>query len=509
MNGDSCAFGSFSRVGDSGISVSWPNARGIGGTCRVGFTVRDAQGRAGEGTVEFDAQGLPGTPSIQQTGYTANSASFTVTLGAQQAHPAVSGVTLSGGGSGSCSAVGSATYQCTADGLSNGQKHQFTAQAVNAVGSSQASTAVTAWAYEAPKAPTVTVTPIPNPQSTDQGSGAVRVAVKGSSDTGQFSLQREGADLGKLDGPTATKDFSGLSVGTATFTAIPITRFDVPNIGGGSGNGTAGSGSGPVIGAPRLTAVSLTSTPGNNASATTVPSAKEIPHADEPVTVRYAIARTFESPDCWSSSNNTGKFTGLDRYRFYKVVACASSDFGRSGPVVSSLVRIGEDPPSPRGQRTYVVARDAAVNAEGTAANYLEAAPSLTPRGDNGTIQYRINGTITTSFELSGDAIPVAEVRECADVNDAETCSAWETLSGTNAPTRVSVSAAQGVCYKISAPQPDLKSLFDISAAARDSASVTLVAPPAADATTAQMKITWTGDFSGLRSVTMNVCTTP
>lgn len=507
VDGASCAFGSFSRVGDSGISVSWPNARGIGGTCRVGFTVRDAQGRTGEGTVEFDAQGLPGTPTIQQTGYTASSASFTVTLGAQQAHPAVSGVTLSGGGSGSCSAVGPATYQCVAEGLSNGQKHQFTAQAVNAVGTSQASTAVTAWAYDPPKAPTVTVTPIKNPQNTRTDRGGVRLTVSGSDDTKQFALQLNGQDAGSLSGPGGTKDFLDQAAGAISFTVTPLTRFDVPNIGGGSGAGEATRKDGTVIGAPVLGSVSLASTGDTSAHVSYSGSGAQ---ASEAVTASYSIGKyPIQGPkNCFTDGQSSPDFDGLRKYSFVSAMACLRSDYGMSSGT-SGPVFIGRQLQAP--QVTYTIANAPTAAGDGVIYDLLknpDGTPKLDVQGKEADTKLIYSNTGTE--ELSLDPASAAEfgVKQC--YGDAP-CSDERTVGWRNAPTIVTAKP-NGQCLpltngSVGNPSSDeLKTRLTISAAAAPEATAKAGTPANG---LVPVTITWGGSFQPLQQATLNVCTTP
>lgn len=509
VNGDSCTFGSFSRVGDSGISVSWPNARGIGGTCRVGFTVRDAQGRTGEGTVEFDAQGLPGTPSIQQTGYTASSASFTVTLGAQQAHPAVSGVTLSGGGSGSCTAVGPATYQCTADGLSNGQKHQFTAQAVNAVGSSQASTAVTAWAYSPPRTPTVEASPLEDRQNRNSGKGAVRVVVSDvSKDTKQIRLQRIGGDTETVEvrpeQSTFSRDFRDLAAGsTAGFTATPVTGFDVPNIGGGNTTGTPGSDETTVIGAPAISSVTLVST-GDN-------SARINYSGTEGATATYTISKGSlqDPPDCLAGGGqNEPDFGGLRKYSLLRGMVCLRSAYGMNS-AVSDAKFIGNELRAPRVTYT-ILAAPTAVN-DGViydVAKNQDGTPQLDVQSAESDTKLIYSNTGTEEFALDPASAAEFKVKQC--YGDSP-CSAEANVRWRNAPTVVTAKP-NGQCLpltngSVGNPSSDeLKTHLTISAAAAPDATVKAGTPANG---LIPVTITWGGSFQALQQATLNVCTTP
>ena len=507
VNGAGCSYGSFTRVGDSGVSVSWPGGPEVGGTCRVGFTVIDAQGRSGDGVIEFDAQGIPSQPSIQQTGYTADSASFTVTLGGRQAHPAVSGVNLSGGGSTSCTAVGSASFQCVATGLANGEKHQFSASAVNAVGTSSASTPVTAWAYTAPEAPTVTVESVKNPGNQDQNVGGIRVTVSGSKDTKQFAISSDKFDGGTIEGPTGSREYAGLSVGQVSVSATPVTRFDVPEIGGGSGTGAAGQGNGNVIGAPKLTSAALTSTGERSATASANPG---LDHAGENVTLRYRIASGWQTPDCTSGAQDSPTFNDLDRWRVYRVAICASSEYGQTLNVISGRTLVGGDVPQPAGPDSYRVGdQPDQPGGPKTQATYLQVSTGQSSTA-GATLQYRANGVVMNDQLSLDPAVHPGEVavRQCIDTGDEGTCSGWKTLQPGTAPTTVTVTPVTGQCYSPSS-QTDWNALFTVSSAAKAAAQFA-AQPLAADAQTATIKVSWKDAFASLQTATFEVpvCTT-
>ena len=462
VSGAGCSYGSFTRVGDSGVSVSWPGGPEIGGTCRVGFTVVDAQGRTGEGVIEFDAQGIPSQPSIQQTGYTADSASFTVTLGGRAAHPDVSGVTLSGGGSTSCNAVGGSSFQCVATGLANGEKHEFTAVAVNGVGSSAASTSVTAWAYAAPAAPKVTVESIKNPGNQDQSTGGVRLSVSGSNDTRQFAVSYRGVDGGTIDGSQGSRDYPGLSVGPISFTVTPTTKFDVPEIGGGSNTGAAAQGDGFVIGAPRLNSATLTST-GDTSAAVGVDAAGA--HTGEAVTTKYAIARASQSiGSCTDGGQNSPNFTGLQKYRWYHARVCMQSEYGVSVAETGRTI-IGRELDAPTVR--FTIAQDPVVS--GTTATY-----DFVKNGDEIALEITKADGAELRFSNTGDARFVFEpgmtVMQCAgDPNDGGSCSSSSAVQWRNAPNPITVQLKSdpGVCYDASNPpnESELREMFTFTGA--------------------------------------------
>ncbi|MEV8336838.1 Ig-like domain-containing protein [Leucobacter sp. NPDC077196] len=503
VSGAGCSYGSFTRVGDSSVSVSWPGGPEIGGTCRVGFTVVDAQGRTGDGVIEFDAQGIPSRPSIQQTGYTADSASFTVTLGGRQAHPDVSGVNLSGGGSSSCNAVGGSSFQCVASGLSNGQKHEFTAVAVNDVGSSAASTAVTAWAYQAPAAPKVTVESIKNPGNTDQSTGGVRLSVSGSSDTRQFAISYRGADGGTIEGDQGSREYTALPVGPVSFTVTPVTRFDVPEIGGGSNTGASAQGDGFVIGAPRLASASLTST-GDTTAAVGLDA--QGAHNGEAVSTRYAIARVSQSiGSCTDGGQSSSTFTDLQKYRWYHARACMQSDYGVSIAETNRTI-IGRELDAPTVR--FTIAKDPVV--DGARATY-----DFVRNGNDVALEITKADGAELRFSNTGDAnfvfAPGMTVMQCAgDPNDGGSCSPSSAVESRNAPNPITIELKPDpVCYDSSNPpnESELREMFTFTGA--DPQNARLLAGTQAGAEM-PVTISWSGPYQ-LNAATINVpiCTVP
>lgn len=495
-----CTVAAFSKVDDATVAVSWSGDRTAGGACTAGFTVRDAQGRLGEGAIAFDAQGLPAAPSIQQTGYDATSASFAVTLSGQ-AHPSVSGVRLEGGGSTSCTPQGPASYSCVASGLRAGEKHEFTARAVNSVGESQPSSAVSAWAYAAPPAPQVSVESIKAPDNTSQTTGGVRLRVGAGEGTSQFRITyRDGSDGGTIGGDGGSKEYRDLPVGPITFSVTPVTKYEVPPI-GGSDIGQAATADGFVIGAPILSGATL-----SNKGVVEV--SGQGAHQSESVEYRYTADQMAKPlPDCRVNGQRSNSFDLPDYFKA-RAMACASSDFGIS-TVTTEPTRIGGKVPPPGGDLSYAVSTAPSQDAGRTTGNYgLASGPS--PSG-SGHIQYLISGTVTSSFALSSDALPSAQVRQCFDPNDVETCSEWGLVHVVSAPTTVTVGLS-GACWAADAPPATLQAklaLLTISGAAAGSVADVAAGTPSADGTTIPLTVTWSGAFAGLQPVTLNACYTP
>ena len=499
VRGDSCQVGSFSRVGDSGVAVSWPGGRITGGTCTVSFTVRDAQGRTGEGSIEFDAQGLPEAPaSISQSSFSENSATFDVSLGGQQAHPAVTGVTLSGAGSTSCEPVGPAMYKCVATGLENGSKASFSARAVNAVGQSAPSTAVTAWAYRPPKAPTVTAVPLENPDNTDQGRGGITVTVAaGSSDTSAYKLTIGGTEVAAPGGADFTQEYAGLPVGQLTVAAIPITSLEVPNIGGGgSPTGNPGTATVQVFGAPLLTGATLVSVPPTSGLAAAVGGSNR---PGENRVLTYGIARgAFGNPSCDSSNP---QFDSLQARWRYSAKVCIASQYGKS-EAVSPKVRIGGDLGAPT--VNYTISQGATSDGGNGFVYQQVGDPTVSGQVTGFALVYSNSGSDVLNVSGQEDLAEI-RVKQCAE----DDCSSESVVAWNNAPRVVTVKP-NGVCVTPDMTGNQLRAVLAVSGLTVDNANVVVAAPPAAGVTTVSLTVSWSGlQGLNLTPVTLNTCYTP
>src|SRR5690606_13779907 len=195
-----------------------------GGECVVVLTVQDAQGRTGQGQLTLDVLGYPQTPaSITTQSYTASSVRVLVTLGnAAQAHPAVTGVMILENGApipAECTR-GGVGFGCVITGLVNGEKHSYTARAVNSVGESLDTTAVTTWAYQPPLASGLTATPVFDAATTSDVKGAVEVSVDSAADTAGFRVLNTGQYVAR-SGATTVFDIQ-LDVGPRTVQLVPV-----------------------------------------------------------------------------------------------------------------------------------------------------------------------------------------------------------------------------------------------------------------------------------------------
>lgn len=511
-----CSVGNFSRVGESGISVAWPEQRGPGGLCNVGFEVRDAQGRSGQGKIVFDASGFPAAPSsITQTAYSATSVTLTVSLGGQ-AYPAVTGVSVSAKdvGATNCTTEGAGgSYTCVVNGLSNGVKHSFTAVASNPR-SSPASTPVEAWAYEEPGKPGVKVTPTKNADRTDQDNGELELDVTGATGTARFQVSIDGAAAETVKGPDYKNKYT-LPVGSHTFKVTPVSAYDPPE--GAQATGAFEEKTEVAIGAPKLDSVTLST--GNATSATVKYSPQTGDHNGEEVTYTFGVAQKGTEPTCSSALGGGPVYdSNLVHRAVYKAIVCASSEYGRTWKYSKEL-RLGGKVPPPSGNLKYGVKLDASQDIGKVTATYDAIPPSLSPSDGATVIQYQVGGNGPTDFALNADVVDQSiKVRQCIDPLDEVSCSAWSKALGYDtAPTTVSINVpeAPSACYSKTENPTDpeaLKSLVNISAAARPYAKVQVKDVAAIDAT-APLEISWGHDvsspFKNLKPVTINVCTTP
>lgn len=252
-----CSDVTFAVATASTVRATWAADAPGASDCTGTFEVADAQGRlsSGErtGTVVLDLRGLPADPpTIEWTAFDATTVTLRVT-GAGGSYPAVESFRVSGGGQ---------DITCGADGLcppitaEAGTKIRYQAWAVNSVGESRTSTsAVTAWPYLAPTAPTaVSAQPVP----TSDGSGNVAAVTVGGFDATTGSVRVSSPVTGAsetLSVPSGGGEvvFPEFAVGAnrqTTLTVTPLSRFDYPPIASGTTEGTSASVVAYGVGAP-------------------------------------------------------------------------------------------------------------------------------------------------------------------------------------------------------------------------------------------------------------------
>lgn len=495
VSGAACTFGTVTRASERGVSVSWPDNRGPGGRCTVGFTVRDAQGRIGEGSIELDAQGVPRAPaSLSLQSYSGNSVTFVAELGAaQSAHPAVTGVEVSGAGSSSCTPTGPASYQCVVSGLENGAQHAFTARAVNSVGSSDPSSAATAWAYKNPDAPTIGEPRSVSGAEVTASTGVVEFTLQGGSDVAKY-VATIGGSQREFVGRDQTPARMPAGVGpNQTLTVVALSRFEPPG-GGSVPQANPATASVTVVGLPTTGAPQLAS-PGKGQL--TVAESGTNGNFAPPSSLRYSFSQPVPQgtnpAECSANSGGYGgetskTFSGLNDLEVYSVRVCVRNSVGvGSSTVVSGrpLVLRGDRIDPIAGPLTFAVNNRPVVTG-GTLGEYRMSREAK-PRPQRGLeLQYLLDGNPVDGPVHSLDYVGQLAVKQCVPGTNGELCSDPTPITPEGAPTIVRAELTD-TCV----PVGDAKSIVNISAAARDFATVV-------GDDTGKVTITWGYLFSTL-----------
>ncbi|GAB2547834.1 hypothetical protein GCM10027033_00630 [Leucobacter ruminantium] len=485
VSGGACAVGTFQSTGE-GVSVGWPNgAKGAGGKCTATFTVRDAQNRVGQGVIELDAQGVPRPPTgVSQVGYTENSVTLSVVLSGEASYPGVSGVKLLRDGSpvgASCSG-GGGQFTCTVGGLENGAKHTYTAVATNAVGDSDPSAnGAVAWAYRAPDAPTVT----PEQRSAESpDSGTVRLKIQGGNGTSGYRVIVGGIET-SASGRNTQVDVPGVAVGTASYTVVPKTAYEVPN--GASAEGSVANGTIEVSGRPIVSVAFVESAQGSNKAtvSVTVDSRGGASPRWDATTSGFCLPST-------NGTTGTKEVTGTT-YQAATVTACAKNEWG-DAQSVSIDVPIGGSPPPPTVTAGWTINTTPSVG--GNQARYTQASGPTVERVDNShQLQYYVNGAAQggnfPSPVVAGNTYSVAQCKN-------NVCSEAVAIEG-NVPGPVTVDLSG--CVATTATTADL--LNRIDPAARGSAT------PTYDRPNATLTVAWSGAYAPLQTLTAQVNACP
>ncbi|QNN63990.1 hypothetical protein H9L06_08610 [Leucobacter denitrificans] len=489
VNSTGCSYGTVSKASDRGVTVAWPDNRGPGGKCTVGYTVRDAQDRVGSGSIEFDAQGVPRAPaSLTPQSYSGNSITFVVELGAaQSAHPSLTGVEVTGAGSSTCSPAGPASYQCVVSGLENGSQHQFVARAINAVGKSDPSSPATAWAYKTPNPPTISnLRSVPGNEVT-QSQGVIEFDLAGEHDVAGYRVSVGGV----------TQEFSGRNVhgkltvpiGGQNFSVVSLSKHQPPK--GLPGEGRAANETVNVAGKPVAGSLIIES-PDRNTLTAQMSGANSSFSTNE-LRYSYQIKRNGFPDACPTDYNSYGMakvtFSELRNYNQHNIRACVHNGYGFdevSGFGYPGLTG-GGTVPVPSGQLSFSIGT-AAPTPPVTQGSYLVTSEASPVADEGAVLQYETGGVISSSFTHSQDSAADIRVRQCFDTSDETSCSAWHTLTWTGAPTVVSAQLT-GACVPEGNAAVDV---VNISSAAAPFASVV------GNEATGELKITWGGSFSAL-----------
>jgi hypothetical protein len=450
-----CPVATITRASDTQLVASWPSGqRPVGGECVATFTVEDAQGRTGTGTVTLDILGYPQTPaSVTTVDYTATTVTLLVNLGnATQAHPPVTSVVISRDGAPNnavCEPGGPGTYRCEVTGLVNGEKAMYTARAVNSVGESLDTTEHQSWSYQAPTITSVSAVPQYDSVLTSPSKGVVQVEVESSDDTKSFRIENTGQVIPRT-GAVTTFPLT-LDVGGRLVRVEPISIHE-PKI-AGSNAGTQQTASVTVIGTPSLAPITAT------ADGTEITVAGGTVNANyAPSTSRIWAAWTGGTPTCRMTANDgTGvaQLTGpsavesgsdvipaLSPNTTYQVGVCLSNGYGAVWSNIQTAFT-WVDPGEPTGSFTYTVSTTP--TPRGGMPHVFDYVLTASPVVDSAGADYYIayfygsDPAPQTSFSLSIWAAPTIQVGYCS-VEQPQTCSPSKvTLTATTAPTIVTV----------------------------------------------------------------------
>ncbi|WP_084105100.1 Ig-like domain-containing protein [Demequina sp. NBRC 110056] len=519
-----CPAATVTQANATQIVATWPaGQRPEGGECTVPFTVADAQGRTGPGTLTLDVRGYPKPPaSVTTVAYTGTSVTLDVALGpAAQAQPRVSSVVIHRSGSpvaADCSAASASTYRCVVAGLVNGERASFTARAVNAIGESLDSSAHTTWAYEAPVIASVTASPVHRSPGTTSTQGVVSVTIEASADTRAFAVSGTDQTFPRT-GPTTTFE-TVLPVGPQNLQVTPISEFAPPLTGDNRGQAT----SAPVTVAGSPSYTSSISAVADGTRITVSGGAFQANSSALPTTQIW-YAWTGARPTCSMDdsgraavtgadhvASSTAVITGLQANTTYNVAVCGSNGYGRAtSNDVTAYTWIA--PTSPDGDATYRVAT--AWQAQGTRAYAvaLESGPTLTaPAGFSIAYWYDGAGKSST-FQLRADLVQTITAAACSRVLP-DLCGAPRTIApapgSPPAPVTVTFPAAPGVTHPDGSSQAGCfpegtadASAVSVTAAARGAATVIIEGT--------EFVVDWTGAFADLPQLrhAFTVCDPP
>lgn len=514
-----CAAAGISLSSPTTVTATWPSGpKPAGGGCIVPFTVVDAQGRTGPGTLTLDVQGFPAQPSSVTTStFTGSSVTVLVALGeAASAYPAVSTVAIYENGqpvAASCAAAAAGTYSCTIGGLVNGQRHTYTARAVNAVGESVDTTPVVTWAYEPPLVTALSAAPVLVEGQTSTSRGGVAISIGAGEDVSQFQLLADSGEQVVIprSGPV-TEYTTTLPVGARTLTVIPQSQFQPP-----LGPGGAGS--------QAVTAVQVAGLPYLDSSGVLTPTSNTSLRLDgvqangnfsaQPVRILYAVwPEGRPEPAC--SADRSGnpampggqpgaEFVGLVAYNRYFAKACAGNGFGVAGSQVVDNYTFTSAPAAPSGL-AYTVAPTPELQQSGRfvlGATYTDyTVPDVPSAGPNFATRYGSNYGDSDRLTLRPDEAPGAvSVRYCWNV--AGVCGPSATITPATAPTTVTVVVDRSC---VADPKPE-DVAFSRAVDAAANRTVTVTADPKTETVT--YRIAFAGPYSALAPVDLTRCYTP
>ncbi|MFE1646742.1 Ig-like domain-containing protein [Microbacterium sp. P01] len=514
-----CAVAGISASGTTSVTATWPtSAKPSGGTCIVPFTVVDAQGRTGVGTLTIDVQGYPAPPSsITTTAFTGSSVTMLVTLGeAANAIPGVTGAAIYENGvqvPASCVPGAGGTFSCTVPDLVNGQRHTYTARAVNPVGESLDTTPVVTWAYNPPAVLAFTAAPVFVDGQTSTSRGGAELSIETGDDVATLQIAADSGETVEIPrtGP-ATLYTLTLPVGARQLTVVPVSQFQPP-LGTGS-SGSQAAAAVQVAGSPYIDANGALS-PTSNTSLEISGVQPNGNFSAQPLSVLYAAwAEGQSEPACSADASGAAvmpggqagtTFTGLPSYTRFFAKACVSNGFGAAGSAPVSNYTFATSPAAPGGL-TYTVdttpdlVRDRSYVVE---ANFTDYTVADVPSAGTG-FSTRISSNYGTGdrLQLSADQLPgTVTARYCWLLTDA--CGTPSTIAPKTAPTTVTV-AVTSAC---TAEPKDTDLRF--SKAVDFDSYRTVTVTPDAETEVVTYRVVFRGEFASLPAVELTRCFTP
>jgi hypothetical protein len=454
----------------------------------VDFTVSDAQRRTGHGTLTIDVLGYPQTPaSVTTIAYTPTSVTLLVNLGpASQAHPAVSGATIWQAGSPvatTCSPGGPGAYMCVVDGLVNGERHTYTARAVNSVGDSLDTTGHSTWSYQPPVITGVTAIPVYRSTGTTTTLGVMAVKIESSDDTSAFTVVNTHGTIARTG--TITPAEISLGVGDQDLSIVPISKFTPPIAGDNSG--AAWHTPVTVIGSPYYSG-GISAAP-NGPEITIAAPALNTNFNPDPGSQVWAAWTGPSTPGCDMANDGTAKvtgagvvqsttktITGLVENKDYHFAVCGANGFGATMLSSSDTVLTWVPPAAPTGPNlAFTIAATASpLGGGGLRKTYrydIQPGPSIASQAPFSVgYFYTGNATPQATFDTGYDVIQTPiYAAYCLKLGTPDwRCGVQAKLTPINAPTKVEVS------FPRSCPSPMRKSDVQVTIAAAGDASISL-----------------------------------
>ncbi|MCB1272891.1 MAG: hypothetical protein KDB25_00645 [Leucobacter sp.] len=410
------------RVSGDGVRIEWTDPDGPGLACRAEFTVRDAGGRvSAPGTVAIELGGVPRPPVLSLAEYTGSGLAFDVVLGAPAARPEVTGLVLVQDGArvpGACEGLA----RCAVTGIPNGERHEFQVIAVNAVGESQPSSALAAWPFEKPAAPSISVV---QRSAVSAARGAVDVTVAGGDDVREYRIVSDDGAEARVSGASGVATLT-VGAGERRITAVPISRFAPPGS-IGDVEGAAAEAVLSVAGLPRVFVEASSDGPDGTVSV----SVRLEPNGGGSPLFGYALDGAACTP---TEGGLAGSFDFVAAmYTTVRVTACGSTEWG-AAETASAEVVAGGRPPRVEGL-TFAVGPSA--TGLGDTRRFTPTAPSPSGLVAGGSVQYRVDGGAARDAfpELSDSARSNVEARQCVGT----ACSAWSPVGWEHAPAPLTV----------------------------------------------------------------------